>query len=147
MTETSGTSPTYLGLSLSTWTTGFTSITSEFGTAWAVSSANNPAMIAGLEAAGRIVGVEMLGSTLLDAAIGYQEGGVPGAIVGAEKRLLTGLATWAGAELGGNGCRRCGFHEVALMAQKAYHYVFPDKKLVFQHTTSSTSRQKKLGVS
>jgi len=40
-----------------------------------------------------------------------------------------------------------GFHEVALMAQKAYHYVFPDKKLVFQYTTSSTSLQKKLGVS
>jgi thioredoxin reductase (NADPH) len=41
----------------------------------------------------------------------------------------------------------CGFHEAALMAQKAYHYVFPDKKLVFQYTTSSTSLQKKLGVS
>jgi thioredoxin reductase (NADPH) len=39
-----------------------------------------------------------------------------------------------------------GFHEGALMAQKAYHYVFPDKKLVFQYTTSSTSLQKKLGV-
>ncbi len=41
----------------------------------------------------------------------------------------------------------CGFHEAALMAQKAYHYVFPDKRLVFQYTTSSTSLQKKLGVS
>src|SRR5580700_4118120 len=41
----------------------------------------------------------------------------------------------------------CGFHEGALMAQKAYHYVFPDKRLVFQYTTSSTSLQKKLGVS
>ena len=40
----------------------------------------------------------------------------------------------------------CGFHEAALMAQKAYHYVFPGKKLVFQYTTSSTSLQKKLGV-
>jgi thioredoxin reductase (NADPH) len=40
----------------------------------------------------------------------------------------------------------CGFHEAALMAQKAYHYVFPDKRLVFQYTTSSTSLQKKLGV-
>ena len=39
-----------------------------------------------------------------------------------------------------------GFHEGALMAQKAYHYVFPDKRLVFQYTTSSTSLQKKLGV-
>jgi thioredoxin reductase (NADPH) len=41
----------------------------------------------------------------------------------------------------------CGFHEGALMAQKAHRYVFPDKKLVFQYTTSSTSLQKKLGVS
>jgi thioredoxin reductase (NADPH) len=41
----------------------------------------------------------------------------------------------------------CGFHEAALMAQKAYHYVYPDKRLVFQYTTSSTSLQKKLGVS
>ena len=39
-----------------------------------------------------------------------------------------------------------GFHEGALMAQKAYRYVFPDKKLIFQYTTSSTSLQKKLGV-
>src|SRR5262245_60214672 len=40
-----------------------------------------------------------------------------------------------------------GFHEGALMAQKAYHYCFPGKRLVFQYTTSSTSLQKKLGVS
>jgi thioredoxin reductase (NADPH) len=39
-----------------------------------------------------------------------------------------------------------GFHEGALMAQKAHRYVYPDKKLVFQYTTSSTSLQKKLGV-
>ncbi len=39
-----------------------------------------------------------------------------------------------------------GFHEGALMAQKAHGYVFPDKRLVFQYTTSSTSLQKKLGV-
>jgi thioredoxin reductase (NADPH) len=39
-----------------------------------------------------------------------------------------------------------GFHEAALMAQKAYRYVYPDKRLVFQYTTSSTSLQKKLGV-
>ena len=39
-----------------------------------------------------------------------------------------------------------GFHEGALMAQKAYRYVYPDKRLVFQYTTSSTSLQKKLGV-
>ena len=39
-----------------------------------------------------------------------------------------------------------GFHEATLAAQKAYHYVYPEKKLVFQYTTSSTSLQKKLGV-
>jgi thioredoxin reductase (NADPH) len=39
-----------------------------------------------------------------------------------------------------------GFHEAALMSRKAAHYVFPDKKIVFQYTTSSTSLQKKLGV-
>jgi thioredoxin reductase (NADPH) len=41
----------------------------------------------------------------------------------------------------------CGFHEAALAAQKAHHYVYPDKKLVFQFTTSSTNLQRKLGVS
>src|SRR5689334_20917431 len=40
-----------------------------------------------------------------------------------------------------------GFHEVALMAQAAYHIVYPGKKLLFQYTTSSSSLQKKLGVS
>jgi len=40
-----------------------------------------------------------------------------------------------------------GFHEGALAAQKAHRYVYPDKKLLFQYTTSSTSLQKKLGVS
>ncbi|HXF54601.1 MAG TPA: NAD(P)/FAD-dependent oxidoreductase [Hyphomicrobiaceae bacterium] len=39
-----------------------------------------------------------------------------------------------------------GFHEAALMAQAAYKYVYPDKKLLFQYTTSSSSLQKKLGV-
>ena len=39
-----------------------------------------------------------------------------------------------------------GFHEAALMAQQAHHYVYPSKKLIFQYTTSSTSLQKKLGV-
>jgi thioredoxin reductase (NADPH) len=32
------------------------------------------------------------------------------------------------------------------MAQKAYHYIFPDKRLLFQCTASPTSLQKKLGV-
>jgi thioredoxin reductase (NADPH) len=41
----------------------------------------------------------------------------------------------------------CGFHEAALAAQRAHHYVYPDRKLTFQYTTSSTSLQRKLGVS
>ncbi len=39
-----------------------------------------------------------------------------------------------------------GFHEGALMAQEAARIVHPDKKIVFQYTTSSTNLQKKLGV-
>ena len=33
------------------------------------------------------------------------------------------------------------------MAQAAYRICYPDKRLVFQYTTSSTNLQKKLGVS
>ncbi|MGA7326696.1 MAG: NAD(P)/FAD-dependent oxidoreductase [Rhodomicrobium sp.] len=40
----------------------------------------------------------------------------------------------------------CGFHEAALMAQRAHKLVYPDKRLIFQYTTSSSSLQKKLGV-
>lgn len=40
-----------------------------------------------------------------------------------------------------------GFHEAALMCQKAHRYCRPDDKLVFRYTTSSTDLQKKLGVS
>ena len=39
-----------------------------------------------------------------------------------------------------------GFHEGALAAQKVHAYVYPDKKLTFQYTTSSSNLQKKLGV-
>ncbi|MDE2017802.1 MAG: NAD(P)/FAD-dependent oxidoreductase [Hyphomicrobiales bacterium] len=39
-----------------------------------------------------------------------------------------------------------GFHEAALAAQRVHRYVYPDKKLTFQYTTSSTSLQRKLGV-
>ena len=39
-----------------------------------------------------------------------------------------------------------GFHETALMAQQAFRYVYPERKLRFQYTTSSTDLQKKLGV-
>ena len=39
-----------------------------------------------------------------------------------------------------------GFHEVALMAQAAHKIIYPDKKLLFQYTTSSSGLQKKLGV-
>ncbi|QCK88104.1 NAD(P)/FAD-dependent oxidoreductase [Phreatobacter aquaticus] len=40
-----------------------------------------------------------------------------------------------------------GFHEAALFAQKAQRYIYPDKRVTFQYTTSSSSLQKKLGVS
>ncbi len=39
-----------------------------------------------------------------------------------------------------------GFHESALMAQEAFRLVYPDEKLVFRYTTSSSDLQKKLGV-
>lgn len=39
-----------------------------------------------------------------------------------------------------------GFHEGALMAQAAQRIVYPEKKVMFQYTTSSSSLQKKLGV-
>jgi thioredoxin reductase (NADPH) len=39
-----------------------------------------------------------------------------------------------------------GFHEAALMAQQAHKYIYPGKRLLFQYTTSSSSLQKKLGV-
>lgn len=39
-----------------------------------------------------------------------------------------------------------GFHEAALMAQAARRIISPEKRVVFQYTTSSTSLQKKLGV-
>jgi thioredoxin reductase (NADPH) len=40
----------------------------------------------------------------------------------------------------------CGFHEAALMSQAVAKIVYPDKRIVFQYTTSSSSLQKKLGV-
>jgi thioredoxin reductase (NADPH) len=39
-----------------------------------------------------------------------------------------------------------GFHEAALMCQKAFRYRFPEQRLIFRYTTSSTNLQKKLGV-
>lgn len=39
-----------------------------------------------------------------------------------------------------------GFHEGALMAQAAFRIIYPEQKLRFQYTTSSTDLQKKLGV-
>jgi thioredoxin reductase (NADPH) len=39
-----------------------------------------------------------------------------------------------------------GFHEGALMAQQAFRYVYPDRKLRFQYTTASSDLQEKLGV-
>ena len=40
-----------------------------------------------------------------------------------------------------------GFHEAALMSHGAFHYVFPDKKLKFQHTTSAKDLQAQVGGS
>ncbi len=37
-----------------------------------------------------------------------------------------------------------GFHEAALMSHGAFHYVFPDKKLKFQHTTSAKGLQEQI---
>ena len=37
-----------------------------------------------------------------------------------------------------------GFHEAALMAHGAFHYIFPEQKLKFQHTTSSRSLQARI---
>jgi len=39
-----------------------------------------------------------------------------------------------------------GFHEAALMAHGSFHYARPNQKLRFEHTTSSSSIQAKLGV-
>ncbi|MDG2243082.1 MAG: NAD(P)/FAD-dependent oxidoreductase [Rhodospirillaceae bacterium] len=38
-----------------------------------------------------------------------------------------------------------GFHESALMAHACFHYARPDQKLKFEHTTSSSNIQQKLG--
>ena len=37
-------------------------------------------------------------------------------------------------------------HEAALMCQKAFKLCFPEQRLIFRYTTSSTDLQKKLGV-
>ncbi len=37
-----------------------------------------------------------------------------------------------------------GFHEAALMSRQAFRYVYPDAKLKFEYTTSSSSLQQKL---
>ncbi len=39
-----------------------------------------------------------------------------------------------------------GFHEAALMSQAAVRIAYPDRKIRFQYTTSSTDLQQKLGV-
>lgn len=39
-----------------------------------------------------------------------------------------------------------GFHEAALASRQAFRYIYPDKKLRFEYTTSSSSLQEKLGV-
>lgn len=39
-----------------------------------------------------------------------------------------------------------GFHEAALMSRQAFRYIYPDAKLRFEYTTSSSSLQEKLNV-
>ncbi|MGB4102430.1 MAG: NAD(P)/FAD-dependent oxidoreductase [Alphaproteobacteria bacterium] len=39
-----------------------------------------------------------------------------------------------------------GFHEAALMAKKAFAYVYPERRYRFQYTTSSSDLQNRLGV-
>jgi len=39
-----------------------------------------------------------------------------------------------------------GFHEAALMSRQAFRYIYPDAKLKFEYTTSSSSLQDKLDV-
>ncbi len=39
-----------------------------------------------------------------------------------------------------------GFHEAALMSRQAFKYIYPDARLKFEYTTSSSSLQEKLGV-
>lgn len=39
-----------------------------------------------------------------------------------------------------------GFHEAALMSRQAFRYIYPEAKLKFEYTTSSSSLQKKLDV-
>ncbi|MBX2833613.1 MAG: NAD(P)/FAD-dependent oxidoreductase [Micavibrio sp.] len=39
-----------------------------------------------------------------------------------------------------------GFHEAALMSRQAFRYIYPDSKLKFEYTTSSSSLQQKLDV-
>lgn len=39
-----------------------------------------------------------------------------------------------------------GFHEAALMARQAFRYCYPDARLKFEYTTSSSSLQEKLDV-
>jgi thioredoxin reductase (NADPH) len=39
-----------------------------------------------------------------------------------------------------------GFHEAALMSRAAFRYCYPDKRLKFEYTTSSSSLQEKLDV-
>ena len=81
-------------------------------------------------------GIELKGGELIPVETASFETNVPGI-------FAIGDINWYPGKL---KLILCGFHEAALMAQKAYHYIFPGKRLVFQYTTSSSSLQKKLGV-
>ncbi len=40
----------------------------------------------------------------------------------------------------------CGFHEAALMSHGAHHYIYPDRTIKFQYSTTSKDLKTKLGV-
>jgi thioredoxin reductase (NADPH) len=81
-------------------------------------------------------GIELKDGELIPVDTGTFESNVPGI-------FAIGDINWYPGKL---KLILSGFHEAALMAQKAHRYVYPEKKLTFQYTTSSTSLQKKLGV-
>ena len=40
----------------------------------------------------------------------------------------------------------CGFHEAAMMSRAAHNYIYPDRTIKFQYSTTSTELKTKLGV-
>ena len=87
----------------------------------------------------------------MGAALGLATGRAGRIEVGPDLQVVDHPGVWAIGDIAAYPGKLklilSGFHEGALMAQKAHRYVYPDKRLVFQYTTSSSSLQKKLGVS